>query len=487
MQSPDRDKQMPMPIADAPQRLRAQLSVRMRAVWVRAAAVALVGALAAFGMQWRGNFSGGLSAGKAQPTTLNLWYLTSGVSTSSYEEKRYVDEFLRRYETLHPDVRVNATYYSHREYLRALGNALAGLGAFPDLACSDQGGASVGEVIARGQLVDLTETAQKYGWRQRLRPGMLEYLALRYPGRTWLIPSRIHYTGVFYNRQIFERLKLKPPATQEEFETLLERLKAEHYTPFALSGPRMIHYWFALANNALPLLPFKPKEVTDSFIAGRPLVPFNAAPFVSATEKLREWVSRGYFPPHYETIGDEEDHDAFLDGTYPLYFGLTGPWTHERAINHPPRFMIGFFPFPPSEQTGGQTPIATGAPHGVWQVFKNARQQQSVELIDFMLSPEMSQAMIAHHRLPAMRAEFWQHLPLAPYVAEEVAGLGQVELGGFYDNAFPTLRPTIHRGLQQALQGKITAAQFADRIEQAFQCNAPGRVPAQALPSPDAR
>ncbi|HZN10685.1 MAG TPA: extracellular solute-binding protein, partial [Blastocatellia bacterium] len=287
---------------------------------------------------------------------------------------------------------------------------------------------------------------------------------------TYLIPSRIHLSGVFYNRQVFERLGLGIPASEGEFEALLEGLKRRGQMPLALSGDtgeQLLHSWYALVNNRLESLDRPPAEVLDALFAGRPTISFDSPPFRLAAEKLREWAGRGYFPRDYQRLSAPEAFDRFLDGEAALYLGLGGSWAQDRAQLHPPQFVIGFFPFPPA--TPGARATATGAPTGVWQVFKGPRQERAVELIDWMLNPEIVPFMLQSQNLPALRVDGVRGLSLAPHVADELAALERVELGIFYDNASPSLRSEMRQGLRRVVEGEMPARRFLAEVEAAFQ------------------
>lgn len=405
------------------------------------------------------------SAPSRDTITLTVWFLGG-----DRNEKRFNEELIRRYERAH-QVRVQVTYYDTLDdYLHALKGALEGQQPFPDLARSDQGAHSVDAVIRQGRLLDLTAAAAAHKWTERLRPGALEYLTRRYAGGIYLIPSRLHFSGVFYNRQVFEKLGLPVPRTEAEFEALLARLKEAGYVPLALgarTGDHLLYHWYALINNRLSSFNRPAREVLDELFAGHPAVSFEAAPFRQAAEKLRQWRQRGYFSPAYERLTGQEAYDRFLAGESPLYLGLGGAWAQSRAQAHPPQFVIGFFPFPPTAATS--RPIATTAPTSVWQVFKGPRQEQAIALIDVMLGPETSSFMLQYQNLPALRADDLRGISIAPHVAEEITALNECEPGIFYDNASPSLREVMARGLAQVLHGEQTSAGFTSEVEAAFQ------------------
>ena len=53
-------------------------------------------------------------------------------------------------------------------------------------------------------------------------------------GHTWAMPIDGSCEGIFYNKEIFAQYGLTPPTTLSEFDTLLETLKQNSVTPFAL-------------------------------------------------------------------------------------------------------------------------------------------------------------------------------------------------------------------------------------------------------------
>src|SRR5262249_34665156 len=245
-------------------------------------------------------------AGTGATVTLTMWYLGAG----GHHEKRFTDEMVRRYEQEHPGVKILVTYYnSLDEYIRIINSALAGETAFPDLARGDQGSHSVDALVRQGRLVDLSSEAVRRGWRDRLQPGMLEYLGRRYTGGTFLIPSRIHFAGVFYNRQVFEKLGLQIPRTEREFESLLALLKREGQIPLVLgekTGDPFFFHGCAQTNNRLNLIDRPARETLSDLFAGKNSVAFDSEPFKQGAEKIKEWMRRGYFNHDFASLTGPE-------------------------------------------------------------------------------------------------------------------------------------------------------------------------------------
>jgi raffinose/stachyose/melibiose transport system substrate-binding protein len=441
-----------------------RLTLKSRPVVTVLTLIVLIGIAMALTLQFRQRFT---PTGAGATVTLTMWYLGGG----SHHEKRFTDDMVRRYEQEHPGVDVLVTYYnSLDEYIRIINSALAGETDFPDLARGDQGSHSVDALIRQGRLVDLSGAAARRGWKDRLQPGMLEYLGRRYTGGTFLIPSRIHFAGVFYNRQIFERLGLQIPRTEAEFESLLASLKRKGQTPLMIggkTGDHLLFHWYALINNRLDLIDRPAREILGDLFAGKNSVAFDSEPFKQGAEKMKEWMRRGYFNRDFVGLTGAEAYDRFLEGRSPLYLGLGGSWAQERERAHPPQFVIGFFPFPPSKL--GNRAIASGAPTAVWQVFKGNNQAAAIELTDWMLSHEVGRFLIENQNLPALRVDDLRGVSLAPHLLEELSAFKECDLGIFYDNASPALRAVMKEGLIQLMAGEKTVNGLVTETQAAFQ------------------
>lgn len=75
----------------------------------------------------------------------------------------------------------------------------------------------------------------------------------RVDGTFRLVPVGYFWTGIFYNKEVFERYDLVPPATWEEFVTICETLLANGETPLSVAGQSIYHnyLWFSYLNMRL--------------------------------------------------------------------------------------------------------------------------------------------------------------------------------------------------------------------------------------------
>ena len=96
-------------------------------------------------------------------------------------------------------------------------------------------GASIGEWAELGLLLEFDSVAAANGWSGALFPTI--YSLVQHRKHIVAAPLGIHRINtLFYNRALFERLKLAPPATWAEFEHTARTLRAAGVTPLSQSS-----------------------------------------------------------------------------------------------------------------------------------------------------------------------------------------------------------------------------------------------------------
>jgi raffinose/stachyose/melibiose transport system substrate-binding protein len=82
-----------------------------------------------------------------------------------------------------------------------------------------------------GVFLDLTDQA----FMKNFTPSLLKSIA--YKGKQYTVPTGVsYYTGVYYNKTMFEKYGLSVPTTWSEFVTLCETLKAKGVAPLGIGG-----------------------------------------------------------------------------------------------------------------------------------------------------------------------------------------------------------------------------------------------------------
>ena len=195
-----------------------------------------------------------------------------------------------------------------------------------------------------GGLIDLSELWAETGLTAAFPAGFQALSATE--GKQYYLPVAFGWTGIYYNRQIFDQYGLVPPTTWDEFIQICETLRANGETPLSLSGQDawMTMLWFDYLN-----LRLNGADVHRALVQGQ--LPYNDARLQDVVETWRMLFANGYFVEHPELIGT-------LDAVNGLVRGDKGMLGREKAVmiltgpfwltNLPAVFMdeLDFFPFP---------------------------------------------------------------------------------------------------------------------------------------------
>ena len=195
-----------------------------------------------------------------------------------------------------------------------------------------------------GGLIDLSELWAETGLTDAFPAGFQALSATE--GKQYYLPVAFGWTGIYYNRQIFDQYGLVPPTTWDEFIQICETLRANGETPLSLSGQDawMTMLWFDYLN-----LRLNGADVHRALVQGQ--LPYNDARLQDVVETWRMLFANGYFVERSELIGT-------LDAVNGLVRGDKGMLGREKAVmiltgpfwltNLPTVFMdeLDFFPFP---------------------------------------------------------------------------------------------------------------------------------------------
>ena len=112
----------------------------------------------------------------------------------------------------------------------------------------------------------------------------------RFDGALRFVPAGFNWSGIFYNKEIFARYGLTPPATWEEFVRICDMLLANGETPMSLSGqnPFISSLWFDYLNMRM-----NGPEFHRDLVAGR--VNYSDERVARVWELWISLLDRGYF------------------------------------------------------------------------------------------------------------------------------------------------------------------------------------------------
>lgn len=347
-----------------------------------AVAAAMAGALALTGCT--GQSGGG---GDTDDSTLTIWHYENEDSAMG---KAWA-EAIKIFEEENPDVTVDVEKQTFEQIQKNAKIVLTG-DDVPDVMEFNKGNATAGQLAAQGLLTPLTDAATERGWDEKLTGSLATTATYDEQGRMgsgeWYgVPNYGEFVGVYYNKDMFAEHGLEVPTNLDEFEDVLAAFKKEGITPLAEAGAEypLGQLWYEL------VLAYGDRALVDDYQLFANDVDFHNEAMTQATEKLDEWIEKGYIASDSAALTAEDMGVSFIDGTYPLM--VSGSWWFGRLATEVEADW-GQFNFP------GNT-LHTGSSGNLWVVPANADSPSlAEEFIDITLRPEVQNVLAAEGGLP---------------------------------------------------------------------------------------
>ncbi|MEV0892740.1 extracellular solute-binding protein [Promicromonospora sp. MEB111] len=345
-------------------------------------AAAMAGAMALAGCTGQGG-----GGGDTDDSTLTIWHYENEDSAMGKAWAKAIEIF----EEENPDVTVDVEKQTFEQIQKNAKIVLTG-DDVPDVMEFNKGNATAGQLAAQGLLTPLTDAATERGWDEKLSGSLAttatyDEQGLMGSGEWYGVPNYGEFVGVYYNKEMLADLGLEVPTTLDEFEDVLAAFKKEGITPLAEAGAEypLGQLWYEL------VLAYGDRALVDDYQLFANDVDFHNDAMTQATEKLDEWIEKGYIASDSAALTAEDMGVSFIDGTYPLM--VSGSWWFGRLAAETEADW-GQFNFP------GNT-LHTGSSGNLWVVPANADSPSlAEEFIDITLRPEVQNVLATEGGLP---------------------------------------------------------------------------------------
>ncbi|MGP3958645.1 ABC transporter substrate-binding protein [Nonomuraea sp. 3N208] len=312
-----------------------------------------------------------------QPRVLKLWHYESKDSAMA---KAWA-EAIKKFEASHPNVTVKFEEKGF-EQIQKTASMVLNSDEAPDIMEYNKGNATAGLLSKQGLLTDLSEETTKRGW-DKLLPGGLQTTA-KYDDRgvmgsgSWFgVPNYGEFVMVYYNKDLFDKHKVKVPTTFEEFTAGLDTFVKAGVTPISNAGAeypaQQILYQLALTKAQKPWL--------DAFQSYKGKVDFHGPEFTYGADTFADWVKKGYIAKNSAGLKAEDMGVAFMNGKFPIM--ISGSWWYGRVASTIKDFEWGHFLFP------GAT-MSPGSSGNLWVVPEKSKNKDlAYDFIDITMSKEI--------------------------------------------------------------------------------------------------
>ncbi len=409
------------------------------------------------------------SEGAASPAAMpSLEPATVSFAWIAYEQDNStVEAAVKAFEDAHPGVNVEMSYYSYEDYSKAIPAALAA-GNPPDLAFGDPTAPNTPNFVKAGQLDPLQPLIDKYGWEDRLQPGVITFYNPLYGGETYGIPLFAAQRGIFYNKDILAKVGGTVPTTLDELEALLAKVKAAGYTPLFMGSADKYgvdYYWLGLALDYLSTGDWK--AFTEGTMTWKPGTPWGGEEVRKGTERLLKWNDAGYFNEDHAALPADDLSRGFVDGK--IFAVANGANLNASILAANPAFEVGFMNWPALDASSTEH-LYISDPGQILILPKDSKHKDhAIALMDWMLSPEVGLMFANEGRIPLHKIDFSQVTGQPAFVAEQLDVAKNQTPVGWLNYMAPYEFPDREGSeMQKLLAGGTTIEEFTPFLQKTF-------------------
>ncbi|RJL08946.1 ABC transporter substrate-binding protein [Paracoccus siganidrum] len=282
------------------------------------------------------------------------------------------------FEADHPGIRINFAPSAPAEYNAVL-NSKLDAGSAGDLITCRPFDASL-ELFNKGQLADLSDLAAMENFSDVAKSAWQTDDG----SATFCVPMASVIHGFIYNRTAFEELGLEPPATEEEFFALLDRIKEDgSYIPMAMGTADQ---WEAATMGYQNIGPnyWKGEEGRKALIEGSASLTDEG--WVAPFRQLARW--KDYLGDGFEAQTYPDSQNLFTLGRAAIY--PAGSW--EIGVFGPQidgAFEMGAFP-PPVPAEGDTCHISDHTDIALGLNAASANAEAARSFLEWVGSPEFA-------------------------------------------------------------------------------------------------
>ncbi|MCR4365783.1 MULTISPECIES: ABC transporter substrate-binding protein [Bacillus amyloliquefaciens group] len=369
-------------------------------------------------------------------------------------EKSYFEEAVKEFEDAHPDIHIQTEAVLNDSYKDKV-KVMLGTTSPPDIffSWSDR---FAYKFIKGDKALDLSSYYQQdKDWSSQLVQSQIK--PFTHDGKQYGVPWQMDAKSFFYNKDIFNTLHLKPPATWDELITVSEKLKENGYIPisFGTKAPWTISHYIGTLNQRMVDEKTRAKDYSPE--TGE----FTDEGYVKALEKLQELLP--YFTKHVNSVDHEYVRQQFTSGKAAMIYAETAEIKLVEPVN------LGLFPFPKISGEKGSPRALTGSPEGFMISSKTKHPKEAMEFLQFLTSKKMGEKLIKDvGKYSAVQGTATENNS-APIQREAVQDIVRAEtmVPWFDMDVDVEIADVYAAGVQQMLGGTMTPREVMNSVQKA--------------------
>ncbi|MFU1720243.1 ABC transporter substrate-binding protein [Bacillus velezensis] len=369
-------------------------------------------------------------------------------------EKSYFEEAVKEFEAAHPDIHIQTEAVLNDSYKDKV-KVMLGTTSPPDIffSWSDR---FAYKFIKGDKALDLSSYYQQdKDWSSQLVQSQIK--PFTHDGKQYGVPWQMDAKSFFYNKDIFNTLHLKPPATWDELITVSEKLKENGYIPisFGTKAHWTISHYIGTLNQRMVDEKTRAKDYSPE--TGE----FTDEGYVKALEKLQELLP--YFTKHVNSVDHEYVRQQFTSGKAAMIYAETAEIKLVEPVN------LGLFPFPKISGEKGSPRALTGSPEGFMISSKTKHPKEAMEFLQFLTSKKMGEKLIKDvGKYSAVQGTATENNS-APIQREAVQDIVRAEtmVPWFDMDVDVEIADVYAAGVQQMLGGTMTPREVMNSVQKA--------------------
>ncbi|HUW55897.1 MAG TPA: extracellular solute-binding protein [Planctomycetota bacterium] len=417
---------------------------------VRTAAVVLLAALTALtACDNRGRVT------TARTKQITFWH----IQTSSVTREATADA-VGRFESEHTDVAVQVSAFKNDPFKQKLSQAMASAAA-PDVFHT-WGGGRLEAFVREGEVADLTKAVEADNLTKRILPAALDFAT--FDDKVYAVPTDVAVVVMWYNRSIFEKHGIAPPATFDELKSVCVKLRRAGVAPIALGNKDKwpgAFYFIYLSTRMGGTRPFADAA------RRAPGDTFEHPSFIEAGRKLQELVNLRAFNDGVNVLSYDDARDLFINGKAAMM--LMGTWFLADIRSDAPELLktLDCFAFPTVADGRGNAGTIVGGINAAYAVSsRSAYPKEAFALLRELISEASAMKWAKTGRIPALKQEAVDGMLDETVLKAARLLFAAPEIQLYYDQYLGPRLSEMHKSTTQSLiAGTITPEEAAREME----------------------
>lgn len=284
-----------------------------------------------------------------------------------------------------------------------------------------------------------------------------------YNGKKYGVPFAVQVVGIFYNKEYYDKFKLKEPETWDELVENAKILKKNGITPFFVSGKEA---WTLAMQHAMcgvsVLGPEWIRKLTDGETN------FLDPKFTDLNKKLNDL--KVYYQDGFLANSTTDQDAAFAFGQAAMVF--YGIWGYQNWKQLNPDIQVGYFMVPPA--TKGEKPYAYVYMDGAITLTSNVKNKKdAIEVLKFCATPQFGTIFAnVTKNIPGVSGAVLPKDPLFEEIMDVYVNHASPYIY-WVGSVFITKKPDLYNdvlspGMQELYAGKITPEELSKKAQDAI-------------------